>query len=414
MGLLDNPQDAAMMQLGLGLLSAGGPSRMPVSFGQALGSAGNQAMDAYRQAQGDAFKRQMMEMQLKQAKQQMEDADKERAFFSDPSRFMVSPASQALANGQGPTTGNALAMSSMAPKFDAKAMYAEMLKSGSPALGRTAIEALSKQEAPKLKEIKNLSVGGKTTPVMVFENGSVKTMDGYDVPPEIVMQNLGNRVVAIDKNSLKGGENLSLGVSPDAQLQAGVTMRGQNMTDVRAKEANLKPQFSDGQWVYPPSANAPSGVAISPKGFTKPMNDTQAKAAGYADRMAAAENIMSDRRFSDGQKPEWLAQTFRSIPSMGLGGTIGNAVESSDRQQVRQAQEDWVRAALRLESGAVIGKDEMDQEIKTFFPQIGDSSEMVKQKAKARKLKQAVIAREGGPGYKPLESTVVDFSQLRK
>lgn len=51
MGLLDNPQDAAMMQLGLGLLSAGGPSRMPVSFGQALGSAGNQAMDAYRQAQ---------------------------------------------------------------------------------------------------------------------------------------------------------------------------------------------------------------------------------------------------------------------------------------------------------------------------------------------------------------------------
>lgn len=72
MGLLDNPQDAAMMQLGFGLLSAGGPSRMPVSFGQALGSAGNQAMDAYRQAKQLQDMEEMKKLQIEQLRGALE------------------------------------------------------------------------------------------------------------------------------------------------------------------------------------------------------------------------------------------------------------------------------------------------------------------------------------------------------
>lgn len=90
----------------------------------------------------------------------------------------------------------------------------------------------------ELKEIKNLSVGGKVVPVSVFKDGTVRTMDGYDVPPDIVLQNTGDRLTAIDKNNLRGGESMSMGVSPDARLSASTTMRGQNMTDARGRESN--------------------------------------------------------------------------------------------------------------------------------------------------------------------------------
>lgn len=77
-GLLDTPNDAALMQLGLGLLSAGGPSRMPVSFGQALGSAGMGATQAYRQAQEDQARNEMRKMQIEQGRFAMDEIQRRR------------------------------------------------------------------------------------------------------------------------------------------------------------------------------------------------------------------------------------------------------------------------------------------------------------------------------------------------
>ena len=79
MGLLDNPQDAALLKMGLGLLSAGGPSRMPVSLGQAIGSAGNSAMDEYRQTEQNNQMKQMREMQMQQQRAQAEEAARRQA-----------------------------------------------------------------------------------------------------------------------------------------------------------------------------------------------------------------------------------------------------------------------------------------------------------------------------------------------
>jgi hypothetical protein len=57
----------------------------------------------------------------------------------------------------------------------------------------------------------------------------------------------------------------------------------------------------------------------------------------------------------------------------------------TDNEQVqRQQQEDWVRAKLRKESGAVIGAEEMAAEIRTYFPQAGDSKAVINQKAQSR------------------------------
>lgn len=67
-GLLDfeNPNNVGAMKLGLGLLSAGGPSRMPVSLGQAIGTAGNDAMDAMKAARQEQVMSQMRNLQMQE------------------------------------------------------------------------------------------------------------------------------------------------------------------------------------------------------------------------------------------------------------------------------------------------------------------------------------------------------------
>lgn len=48
-GALMDPRSAMLMQTGLGLMANSGPSLMPVSFGQSLGKAGAQGVNAYNQ-----------------------------------------------------------------------------------------------------------------------------------------------------------------------------------------------------------------------------------------------------------------------------------------------------------------------------------------------------------------------------
>ena len=85
---------------------------------------------------------------------------------------------------------------------------------------------------------------------------------------------------------------------------------------------------------------------------------------------------------------EWFADHTPII-----GGYI-NRWGVDDSQSYKQAQEDWVRAKLRRESGAAIGKDEMRQEIELYFPQYGDKPETIEQKAKARRAATVNLMRE--------------------
>jgi len=115
--------------------------------------------------------------------------------------------------------------------------------------------------------------------------------------------------------------------------------------------------------------------------------------AQYAQRMVAAENLLGD---TVEQKPGIGEAT------LGFAGeTAANLARSPDRQKALQAQRDWVRAKLRKESGAVIGIDEMENEIRTYFPQIGDSDEVIYQKKLARQQATQGMIESSGAAYTP-------------
>lgn len=190
------------------------------------------------------------------------------------------------------------------------------------------------------------------------------------------------------------------------ELNRGVTLRGQDLSsttarrgqdisaltarrgqDITASNAAQRLAFDRAGGVA--AVNAASGVTAKPEKFTEGMRNN----AMYAQRMTAAEKLMAD---TYEQKP---SVTEKAVGI--LGETAANATRSPDRQKALQAQRDWVRAKLRKESGAAIGVDEMNQEINTYFPQIGDSTDVIEQKKIAREQATQGLIQSAGGAYSP-------------
>lgn len=66
--------------------------------------------------------------------------------------------------------------------------------------------------------------------------------------------------------------------------------------------------------------------------------------------------------------------------SVALQGKAPNLMKSSGVQQFEQSKRNFINAILRRESGAVISPTEFDEGNKQYFPQYGDSDEVVAQK----------------------------------
>lgn len=140
------------------------------------------------------------------------------------------------------------------------------------------------------------------------------------------------------------------------------------------------------------------GLIVEPGGpieqQEKKENESTKVAAGYLSRMDNAEQLLGS----------YAPNTQDYIAANALYGGAGSAVASAannmmtqEGQLFYQAAADWVRAKLRKESGAVIGPEEMQSEIRTYFPVPGDSQQVIAQKARARQTAIEAMRKSAGP-----------------
>lgn len=127
------------------------------------------------------------------------------------------------------------------------------------------------------------------------------------------------------------------------------------------------------------------------------MNESQAKAAGFADRMVANEPVLTDQN-----NVEALASPYERFKA--AVPLVGNYLVSDQYQSGEQAQRDFLNSVLRRESGAVIGPSEFASGKKQYFPQPGDSEAVLAQKARNRETALAGVQRSAGPAYKKPET----------
>lgn len=198
------------------------------------------------------------------------------------------------------------------------------------------------------------------------------------------------------------------------------TMRGQDMTDARAREANLNGRIPSG---YRQASDGNGGLEYIPGGPADPNaakkaspTEFQGKSAAFGSRAQEADRILAE--LGTDYSPAGI-NTKNSVGSAPvIGGALeagANAMLSDKSQKAEQAQRDFVNAILRQESGAAIGKDEFNNAKRQYFPQPGDSEAVIAQKAQNRKLAvqgllnnagNAVVAKPA-PAAAPLKTKVV-------
>ena len=185
----------------------------------------------------------------------------------------------------------------------------------------------------------------------------------------------------------------------------GVTIRGQNMADARARETSArereKMEFEREQgkasdWQYDSDRgvliNKRTGATRAPEGIEgKPpkLTELQSKSYMFGNRAIEADRIISDLEGKYSPLAINAKESASNIPVVGgIAGTVGNQFLGKNSQLAEQAQRDFINATLRQESGAVISPTEFDNARKQYFPQPGDSAEVIEQK---RQNRQRVI-----------------------
>jgi hypothetical protein len=403
----------AALSAAAALLQAGGRSTTPISMGQALGSALQAGQQGYQQARTGSLQDLLLEQKLQEVKT-AQDLQKQVAGILSKTPTTLSPEQQALAAPgmqAGPTVARAQLAANI-PQPSANEMKAgqyQQIADIYAAQGKSEDAKRYQEMAEKINPRAEITgqpfevTDTKGQPILVqqYKDGTVKTMQGFGPKRDVVLQNLGGQTVAIDKSRLKGNESFAQTMTPSEAANLGISRANLAISQGNfARGAFDRVETPEG-FVYVPKT--PGGVAIpvmGPSGQLKGVTggqptEAQANAAGYAQRMELANSIISS--LPAGSQPGWGTRTAEAVPF--VGGAIARSGQSPDTQKYDQAAQDWIRAKLRKESGAAIGKDEMAQEYATYFPQVGDSQEKLAQKAEARRVATLAMQKSAGKAY---------------
>jgi hypothetical protein len=199
------------------------------------------------------------------------------------------------------------------------------------------------------------------------------------MPKEV---NLGNRVVFVDMNPnsptfKQEVSSQNVGMSPGESARLGQAERHFKITSNQAKVPSGYRAMPDGSLQAIPGGPADPNAAGG-----KAPTEFQGKSATFGARAEEADRVISD-----------LIKTgaYSTVGSTvaggnGIGSAVLNPVLSKNTQRAIQAQRDFINAVLRQESGAAISQPEFDNAAKQYFPQPGDSKEVIAQKERNRKL----------------------------
>ena len=216
-------QRNAMLAASAALLKAGGESTRRIGIGEALGGAFEAGQAGYEKAQTSA----LTQMALKQ---KMDEAKKAKALNAALAGIMGASATGEMESPQ--TTANQLMQA-----------------------GRAAIQAgdftrgfdfyKQAREVSPRDEVQ----GGLTqltdeagNPIMVqqFKSGKIQTAPGYGPPREMVLQDVGGKLIAIDKNRMQTGSEFTLGMTPYQKFQSDAELQklGMSREELNAKLKN--------------------------------------------------------------------------------------------------------------------------------------------------------------------------------
>jgi hypothetical protein len=435
-GMFSNPETMGLLAAASGMLQAGGPSRTPVSLGQALGQgmgAGMQGYQAAQQAQADNALRAMKmrqltlgaekdEMEMKQLRDAMARQERIRQRLMNPAAAAVEPqastmASFALGGAMSPKVGGPDWMQTHQaqqptmqprPQKNATRAFADNLiakaniyaEEGDDATAIKMYEQASKF-MPKVKNWQQINQNGKVMYAPYYEDGTAGEPVPYEVAEKLhfadngqftgigVDQYTGKIVAPGVKKEMTPGERASNSVAwfnatkPQFSAEAGgfvnLPSRGNPMgsvTPVQGVATGGKPpagyRWKEGGTNLEPIPGGPADK-------TAAASEGERKAATLLTRLEGSQRQLAAAldENPDAATPGVIANSLRAVGAEALANKVAT---SSERQRVEAAQLDMLDAALTLGTGAAYTREQLEGYRKAYFPQIGDTADTIKDK----------------------------------
>lgn len=154
-----------------------------------------------------------------------------------------------------------------------------------------------------------------------------------------------------------------------------------------------------------PSPQTPGGVSVSKvEGVDPKLTKEQTDAATYAERLSDANGVIGGLETLGAEQ----------IGTITGSDSFPNVFKSDERQQLEQAQRNFVNAVLRRESGAVISSEEFENASKQYFPVPGDSAAVIAQKRQNRLRALEGMQRAAGPAQLNLQSEPASNSHNKR
>lgn len=142
----------------------------------------------------------------------------------------------------------------------------------------------------------------------------------------------------------------------------------------------------------------PDGRPEKIDGAAPKLTEFQGKSSAFGTRAANAHEVLNAIGDDGKIQPGLIKRFAESVPL--VGGALGlaaNFTQSDAQQRVERAERDFINATLRQESGAVISPSEFANARQQYFPQPGDTADVIRDKRRARELVIASFADSAGP-----------------
>lgn len=259
---------------------------------------------------------------------------------------------------------------------------------------------------PEVKEIRVEMQNGTPVNVITMKDGTQR-VSGFSPTPKIHFADDGQRTaIPVDEYTGKPmGQGMQRFQDPNSKASNALGWSRLAQDERHFQNPNLQHIETDqGIFSFNPksAATAPvNGPDGKPLEGAKGLTEVQAKGVGFATRARESSDIIANVGNGGKVQPGTIKRSLEAVPFAGEGlGTMANWTQSSEQQQVEQAQRNFVNAILRQESGAAISEGEFQNAKKQYFPQPGDSAEVIKQKAQNRETSIRALETQAGPGMK--------------
>jgi hypothetical protein len=422
-GLAAQSERQAALQAAAALLQAGGPSKAPVSLGQALGGALQAGQQGYQAAQQQGLQRLMLNTQIQQMMQQQErEKALRQALTARPTEAQQFQAGQQAlaAGGQGPTVG-------------AARMQEQAVAAATPFATLTPEQRLIASQMPYAEAVKYIGesvkpeefgtstntgmIGGRPVSYVVGKRGGIRVLDVAPKPEEEQVK-VGNQILIRNKLTGKTVDSYNVEMSPYETAQNLRSLRAEDLAErkfafdrqttqanlgYRAQEIGLRGQEVDlsrqrlaqgdvelvtdgaGNMSFVSKTGAPTRQVLTPTGQPMVGKGQQIPTAVTEEFVQSQSNIKS------------IDKTIKLLDdNPGAVGPITGRVPSIVRDPFADQRNVETRAAvaqigsmlIKNISGATVPLGEVDR-LRPFIPFASDDPETVK--TKLRNLKNEII-----------------------